>query len=105
MVVLYEDELTYHRRPRVGSASVPSGSAASRAAQGLGSDTLRRIAGCLAVHTGQCYSQQRAHWTVDALTPCLQGVAAHYPAAERLCVVLDTWPVHFHPALRAPLAT
>ena len=104
VVVLYEDELTYHRRPSLGYAYVPSGSDAPRAAQGLGSDTLRRVAGCLDVHSGQFYSQQRAHWTVDALTHFLQGVDACYPDAERLYVVLDNWLVHFHPTLRATLA-
>ena len=105
IVVLYEDELTYHRRPSLGYAYVPTGSDAPRADQGWGSDTLRRIAACLNVATGQLHSQQRAHWTVAALTRFLQLVDAAYPAAQRLYVALDNWPVHFHPQLRATLAT
>lgn len=56
IVVLYEDELTYHRRPSLGYAYAPQGSDAPRADQGWGADTLRRGAGCLNVATGQFHS-------------------------------------------------
>jgi hypothetical protein len=104
VVLLYEDEMTYHRRPSLGYAYVPTGSDAPRANQGWGSETVRRIAACLDVTTGYLHSQQRAHWTVAALTCFFQQVAAAYPAATRLYVALDNWPVHFHPELRAALA-
>jgi DDE superfamily endonuclease len=104
IVLLYEDEMSYHRRPSLSYAYVPTGSDAPRADQGWGADTVRRVAGCLDVHTGQFHSQQRAHWTSAALTRFLQQVATSYPQAERLYVALDNWPVHFHPDLRATLA-
>lgn len=104
VVVLYEDELTYHRRPGVGCAYVPTGSDAPRAEQGLGADTTRRVAACLDVQTGQLHAEQRARWSVPVLTRFLQRVDASYPDVERLYVVLDNWPVHFHPDLRQTLA-
>lgn len=103
IVFLYEDEMAYHRRPSIGYAFVPTGSDAPHAQQGWGPDTVRRVAGCLDVRTGQFHSQQRTHWTVAALTHFFQQVDAAYPAAERLYLALDNWPVHFLPSLRAPL--
>lgn len=61
------------------------------------------LSGCLDVRTGQFHSQQRTHWTVAALAHFFQQVDAAYPAAERLYLALDNWPVHFLPSLRAPL--
>ena len=104
VVFLYEDEMGYHRRPSLGYAYVPTGTDAPRAEQGWGADTVRRVAGCLDVRTGQLHSQQRAHWTVAALVRFFQQVDAAYPDAERLYLALDNWPVHFHPALRTALA-
>lgn len=104
IVFLYEDEMSYHRRPSVGYAYVPTGTDAPRAEQGAGPDTVRRVAGCLDVRTGQFHSQQKSHWTVPALLRFFQAVDAAYPDAIRLYIALDNWRVHFLPSLREPLA-
>ncbi|HKT40527.1 MAG TPA: IS630 family transposase [Ktedonobacterales bacterium] len=104
VVVLYEDEFTYHRRPTVGRGYALAGSDQPRAGQGWRADTTRRIAACLDVGTGQVHAQQRAHWPAPALTGFFQQVAGRYPAAQRIYIALDNWPVHFQQDLRATLA-
>lgn len=104
IVFLYEDEMGYHRRPSVSYAYAPTGTDAPRAEQGWGSDTVRRVAGCLNARTGQFHSQQTSHWTVPALLRFFQQVDAAYPDATRLYLALDNWPVHFLPTLRDSLA-
>jgi DDE superfamily endonuclease len=101
-VVLYGDELTYYRRATIGYDYVLGGEDGPRAEQGLHSNTARRIAGCLDAITGQLFAWQRAHFDRHTLIRFFAEVAAAYPQAERITIVLDNWPVHFHPdVLRA----
>jgi transposase len=41
---------------------------------------------------------QRAHFRLPALRDFFAQVAAADPAAARIDIALDNWPVHFHPA-------
>lgn len=103
VVVLYEDELTYYRRPTVAQGYAGRGSAEPWARQGHGSQRRRRIAACLDAATGRVVFWQRAHFDVRTLGRFFQAVAAAYPAATRLYIALDNWPVHRHPDLLAAL--
>ena len=101
ITVLYADEMTYARRPTVAQGYALSGRDAPRADQGLGSNTHRRIAACVDVQTGRLFTWQRAHFAVATLLRCYQEVEQAYPDAQRLYLVQDNWPVHFHPRLLA----
>jgi hypothetical protein len=101
ITVLYEDEVTYYRRPTVAQGYAVSGQDAPRADQGQGNTTQRRIAACVDVQTGQLFTWQRAHFNVSTLLRCYQEVEHAYPDAHRLYLVQDNWPVHFHPRLLA----
>jgi hypothetical protein len=96
-VFLYQDELTYFRRPTVARAYAPSGHDRPRALQGTGSNTTRRIAGVLNALTGQLIAWQRDRFDRHTLLRFYQAVQAAYPQAERIFIVQDNWPVHFHP--------
>jgi hypothetical protein len=100
VVVLYQDEVTYYRRPTVGYDYAPAGSKAPRAEQGLGSNTRRRIALLLNARTGATHSWQRTHFDRHTWTRCVQAATAAYPAAQWIYVILDNWPVHHHPDVR-----
>jgi transposase len=104
VVLLYQDELTYHRRPTLASALAPRGSDQPRAALGYRANTQRRIACCLDAFTGRLTCWQRAHFDRATLRRFYQAVAAAYPEAERIYLVQDNWPVHTHPELVAALA-
>jgi hypothetical protein len=103
IVQLYEDELTYYRRPTVAQDYAPAGADAPRAQQGWTSNTTRRIAACLDTHTGRLIAWQRAHFDRQTLLRFYQEVEAHYPKAEQIFLIHDNWPVHLHPDLLAGL--
>lgn len=104
VVLLYEDEFTYHRRPTVARAWAPRGADAPRVAQGLSANKARRIAACLDALTGRVIAWQRRHFDHQTLLRFYQATAAAYPAAAVIFIAQDNWPVHFHPALLAALA-
>ena len=99
IVRVYQDELTYYRRPTVGYDYAQAGSDAPHAQQGLFSNTARRIAGCLNAATGQLFTWQRAHFDHGTLLRFYQAVEAAYPEAEQIFMIQDNWPVHQHPAI------
>ena len=107
VVLLYEDEFTYYRRPTVSRGWAPRRTDAPRAVQGLGTNKRRRIAACLEAATGRVFSWQRHRFDRKTLLRYYAAVVAAYPAAEAIFLVQDNWPVHLHPdvlaALPAPL--
>ena len=105
VVALYQDELTYYRRPTVAGGYAPAGRPTPLAEQGWGSNTLRRIAACLDARSGQLIAWQRDRFGWRTLLRFYrEAVVPAYPAAQRIYLLQDNWPVHFHPALRAGLA-
>lgn len=103
VVLLYEDECTYHRRPSVSRGWAPVAIDAPRVDQGWGTDKERRIAACLDALTGQVIAWQRRHFERGTLRHFYQAVVAAYPQAEVIYLAQDNWPVHFHPDLVATL--
>lgn len=103
VVLLYQDEFTYYRRPTVSRDWAPAGSDAPRVAQGLGTNKRRRIAACLDATTGRVVAWQRHRFDRKTLVRFYAAVAAAYPAAEVIFVAQDNWPVHFHPDVLAAL--
>jgi hypothetical protein len=104
VVLLYEDELTYHRRPAPAPGWAPRGADRPRAAQGWAPDKTRRVAACLEALTGRLLWWQRPRFDRRTLGRCLRDAAAAYPEAEVIYLALDNWPVHFHPEVLAALA-
>lgn len=98
-VVLFEDELTYYRRPSVARAYAPSASDAPRVPQGYTTNKTRRIAGSLNPITGQFWAWQRHRFDVKTLLAYYRYLETVYPDAQVIFLVQDNWPVHFHPSL------
>ena len=59
--------------------------------------------GALDAADGRVLFRRRGALDVAALVGFYREVAAAYPGAERIDVVLDNWPVHFHPDLLVAL--
>ena len=95
-VLLYEDELTYYRRATVSSNYVLEGSDGPRAEQGWTRNRKGRIAAALDLSSGRVLSYQATILGRRALGRFYQQIEAAYPQAERIFLVLDNWPVHFH---------
>lgn len=101
-VVLYLDEVTYYRQPSLGYAYAATRSTDPRAARSVRSNTATRVIGALDAHTGRVVAHQRARIDVPALVRFYQALVAAYPG-RRIYLVLDNWPVHFHPDVLAAL--
>jgi transposase len=102
-VLLYQDEMTYYRQPSVARDYAPQGSKDPRARSGYSPHRKRRICACLNPATGEVFAQHRSRFTVKALSAFYQQLQAHYSQYERIFVVQDNWPVHFHPSLSLSL--
>lgn len=104
-VLLYQDELTYYRRPSVARGYAPRGGQERLARLGHSSNKKRRISGSLNVQTGQFHAQQRSRFGVAELKRYYQQLEAAYPDAEHIYLVQDNWPVHHHADLLAYFST
>jgi hypothetical protein len=77
---------------------------ARKANQAGGPNVVRRIAGCIDVQTGKVISRQRSSFNVKEMYRFFYYVEQHYKAAERIFIVLDNWPVHFHAYVQENIA-
>jgi hypothetical protein len=103
VVLLYQDEFTYYRRPTVSRGWAERGADAPRVAQGLGTNKRRRIAACLDATTGRVVAWQRHRFDRQTLLRFYAAVAAAYPQAEAIFLAQDNWPVHVHHDVLAAL--
>lgn len=102
-VLLFADEFGYTRQPSLSQAYAAVGSSQERAAQGHTANKVWRVVGAVDAWSGRLHSLQQGHITVPALVRFYEQLVAAYPKAERLYLVVDNWPVHFHPDVRAAL--
>jgi transposase len=102
--VLFQDEMGYERRPRVGMSYGGCGQRGRPARQTPGVNQQQRIATCLDTHTGALHSWQRRWFIVPELFKFLRHVEHQYPDAETITIVWDNWSVHLHPSLVTRLA-
>jgi DDE superfamily endonuclease len=101
-VLLYLDEVTYYRQPSIGYAYAPAGSADPRAERATQSDSKTRVVGTLEHATGRVVARQQGKIGVPALRRFYQDLVDAYPG-RRIYLVVDNWPVHYHPDLLAAL--
>jgi len=103
-VLLFEDELTYYRRASVARDYAFAQTDAPRVSQGYTPNKKRRIAGALNVVSGQFHFHHRSRFNRKALLAYFRDLEAAYPEAIALFLVVDNWPVHFHPDLLLALS-
>jgi len=97
MALVYLDELTYYRRPSLAQAYAPLGAHAALVETGYRRNHHGRIAAALDVQTGRLFAWQRFAFSADIFLRFLRALAATYPHAQQVFVVLDNWPLHFLP--------
>jgi hypothetical protein len=101
-VLLFEDEFTYYRQPSLAASWAATGSTHPLAERSYRANTLTRVAGALNAATGQVTVVQRARLGVEPLVRFYEQLCQEYPT-QRLYLVQDNWPVHFHPDVLAAL--
>jgi hypothetical protein len=102
VVALFVDELTYYRQPSPEReyalcTETPLAMRAHRA------NTPTRVVGALNALTAKLCFLQGSRIGVEQLVGLAQQVRESYPQAERLFMIEDNWPVHFHPNLLVAL--
>jgi transposase len=97
IVVVFEDELTFYRRPSVNRAYARVGAQQAKVNQGHGPNSKSRLASFLNCVTGECFTWQRSAFTKATLKRFYKALAARYPDADVIYVIQDNWPVHFLP--------
>jgi hypothetical protein len=103
--LLYLDEFSFFRQPTVARAYEARGHHQPLARRSYTVNTKSRLLAALDALSGQVYYCQRSHINLPTLTGFWHTLCEAYPEARTIYVVLDNWPVHFHPATLATLQT
>ena len=96
-VALYLDELTYYRQPTLALAYAAAGGDQPLAQRSYQSNTATRVVAALNEVTAQVSYRQASRIGIRELVAFHQQLRAAYPVAERLYLIEDNWPIHFHP--------
>lgn len=96
IIATYLDEVTIERHPSVAQAYAQRGPDQARAQRSHAANTLTRVVATLDVLSGQVVFRC-GRVTTSALVAFFRQLRAAYPDAERIYVILDNWPMHFHP--------
>ncbi len=96
-ILLYLDELTYYRQPSLARGYEEAGEARPHAQRSLLSNTVTRVVGTLDAFCGRVLFQSGSKVGIKQLVNFYQQVRQAYPQAQRIWIVQDNWPVHFHP--------
>ena len=99
VILLFQDELTYYRRAKIGKSLQRRGIKQRRHRHTAGANTKARITAALNALTGQVIYRQRSKIGVKVLIDFYAQIRAAYPEVQRIYLVEDNWPVHHHPAV------
>jgi transposase len=97
LVLVYLDELTFYRQPTLAPAWEERGPAQPLAERSHRSNTPSRVVASLNLLDARVTYRRRGKVGVDQMVGHYRDLRRAYPDAERVYVVQDNWPVHFHP--------
>jgi transposase len=104
VIVLFTDEASFYRQPSQAWLWAWLGRQQPKLAYSHRSNTRMRVVGLLEASTGQVQSWDFPRVTAQALGQCWRQGTQRYPQARKIYLVMDNWPVHFHPKALQPLA-
>jgi len=97
IVVLYEDEASLYRQPSQGWLWAIMGRSQPRMSFSHKSNTRTRVVGVINAVSGRVHHWQRSRIDRKTFARFILSAAQDYTWASKIYVVLDNWPVHFHP--------
>ncbi len=97
IVVLFLDELTYYRQPTLANAWERGGHYQALAKFSHRTNTPTRVIATLDSASGRVLHRRRKTITLTVMVHFYNHVRQMYPEAEKIYIVLDNWPTHFHP--------
>jgi hypothetical protein len=96
-VALYQDEMTIDRQPTLANADALVGPTQPLARRSYRANTRLRLTATLDPQDGRVVPLRRSLINVRNLVAFYQTLVAAYPEAERIWLIQDNWPLHFHP--------
>ena len=97
VVTLFQDELTYYRQPTLARGYEACGRSQPLARRSYRTETATRTLGALDVCDGRVHFWQGSRVALATLVRFYQQLRDAYPQAERIYLIQDNWPQHFHP--------
>lgn len=97
VVTLMLDELTFYRQPTLARAYEAQGHHQALAQRSWRANTPSRVIATLDVADGRVLYGRWSKITLAQQVAFYQQVRSAYPTAQRINVILDNWPDHFHP--------
>ncbi len=97
IVTLFLDELTCYRQPSLAQGYEIRGHRQPLAERSHRSNTATRILASLDVRDGRVLYKQSGRIGIKELVSFFQKLHGYYDETDRIYVVSDNWPVHFHP--------
>jgi DDE superfamily endonuclease len=105
IVIVFADEFTFYRQPSLAPDYCEGGSTHQRLAhRSHRSDCSGRVIGGLHAVSGKVTSRMTSKVTLSQMVNFLQALREAYPQAEVIYLVVDNWPIHYHPDVLAALA-
>jgi hypothetical protein len=96
-VGICSDEASFYRQPSQAWLGASLGRAQPRLPYSHRANTLMRLVGFLDAVSGRVQAWDFNRVTASRLGQCWLRAAQSYPQAKTIYLVIDNWPVHFHP--------
>jgi hypothetical protein len=104
IVLIFLDECSFYRQPSLSRDWWPQGRSQQRLAKrSLQTERCWRIIGGLNASSGQTTALMASKIGINQIVKFWQALRAAYPEAETIYVVVDNWPLHYHPDVLAAL--
>lgn len=101
--LLYLDEAGFLRQPTLAQGYACCGRDQPLARLCHAGQAETRVVAALDPCSGGVQALRQGAISTAALVRFYRGLVAHYPHTVRIYLVVDNWPVHFHPAVLAAL--
>lgn len=102
--MLFSDEASFYRQPSQAWLWASMGRMQPRMRYSHRANTLMRVVGFLDAVRGRVQAWDCNRVTAPRLKQCWLQAAKGYPWAKKIYLVIDNWPVHFHPKALEALA-
>lgn len=104
VIALFTDEASFYRQPSQAWLWASMGRRQPRLPYSHRANTLMRVVGVLDAVTARVQAWDFPRVSAERLARCFRQLGALYPEAHRIYLIMDNWPVHFHPRVQAALA-
>lgn len=98
-LLFYLDEFSYYHQPLLTKSWTRSNQKQEKVRRALAADTRTRVLGVINATNGRVHYFQAPKISVSDTVSFCKKLCESYPEAERLWVVQNNNPVHFHPNL------